>query len=111
MKNLILFLSVLYSFAASASGSDYDVEVDVYFYTGSFGDMAKSLENQLAAKISESCGAGHAIEIKNLNVNYQLGRLSHGETLSTEIATVQGALILRFPHHPYAKALASFRCI
>lgn len=111
MKKLILFLTVLFVFNVNASGSDYAVEVDQYLYTGTFGDMARSLENQLAAKIGESCGAGHSIEIKSLIVNYQSGHFSSAATLSTEIATVQGALILRFPAHPYAKVSASFSCI
>lgn len=110
MKNLsLIFMCLALSYPSFANSANI-VEVEEYLFIGEFGKMAKSLEAQLADKIKDACGAGSLVQIKNLAVNYQLGLNSSGETLSARVIEEDGISVLHFPHHPYAKAVATFRC-
>lgn len=110
MKMIILLSTLGLSFSNLAGASGLmEATVKEYLFTGSFGDMAKNLEEQLAAEIQKKCPNSSA-EVRNILIHYQLGPAASGNTLTTEIVNQDSRNILLFRGHPQATASAVFRC-
>jgi hypothetical protein len=93
MKKFSLIFACLSFFVSSFANSTNTVAVEEYLFTGTFGQMAKSLENQLADKIKETCWGGAMVQIKNLAITYQLGPGASGKTLPVRVRQVGGVSV------------------
>ncbi|MGE3683394.1 MAG: hypothetical protein AB7G93_16850 [Bdellovibrionales bacterium] len=110
MRTLILFLTVAFSGVAQA-GQKHTVVLDKYVYRGSLTEMVDSLQERLAQKITQVCGAQSPIVTSHLSINFVRGELAGNGPLETEVMEYEGRLGVDFPGHPKAVMTASFECL
>lgn len=110
MKFLVLFGVLAFSAVTMAGPVSETVKFEEYLYTGTFGDMAKSLESQLAAAIRKKCGAGKWVQVQNLSVSYQHGPFAGNGDLPANVVVRNGREVLNFPGHPFAEVSAKYSC-